>query len=126
MATAEVGAARSESFADLMARGLAGARLETSNSHRGLREAVAANPMAVTPKLMWPPVKAMLHSVYDQPDATAMNAQFGHLIDYVAEKLPAIAERLADARDHLLVFTGFPKDEWMQIWSNNSAGHTAG
>ncbi len=25
--------------------------------------------MSVTPKSMWPAVKAMLHSVYDQPDA---------------------------------------------------------
>ena len=70
---------------------------------------------------MWPAVKAMLHSVYDQPDAAAVDAQFDRLIDYVAEKLPAVAEHLADAREDLLAFTGFPKDVWMQIWSNNPA-----
>ena len=63
----------------------------------------------------------MLHSVYDQPDAAAVDAQFDRLIDYVAEKLPAVAEHLADAREDLLAFTGFPKDVWMQIWSNNPA-----
>jgi putative transposase len=70
----------------------------------------AANLMAVTPKSMWPAMKAMLHSVYDQPDAPAVNAQFNCLIDYAAEKLPAVAEHLADAREDLLAFTGFPKD----------------
>jgi putative transposase len=137
VATAETGAAWNEFFADLVARGLAGVRLVTSDAHRGLRGAVAANLpgsawqrcrthyaanlMGVTPKSMWPAVKAMLHSVYDQPDAAAVNAQFDRLIDYVAEKLPAVAEHLADAREDLLAFTGFPKDVWMQIWSNNPA-----
>ncbi|MGK7221663.1 IS256 family transposase [Kocuria flava] len=137
VATAETGAVWNEFFADLVARGLAGVRLVTSDAHRGLREAVAANLpgaawqrcrthyaanlMGVTPKSMWPAVKAMLHSVYDQPDAAAVDAQFDRLIDYVAEKLPAVAEHLADAREDLLAFTGFPKDVWMQIWSNNPA-----
>ncbi len=90
VATAETGAAWNEFFADLVARGLAGVRLVTSDAHRGLREAVAANLpgaawqrcrthyaanlMGVTPKSMWPAVKAMLHSVYDQPDADSVNA----------------------------------------------------
>ena len=137
VATAETGAAWNEFFSDLVARGLAGVRLVTSDAHRGLREAVAAslpgagwqrcrthyaaNLMAVCPKSMWPAVKAMLHNVYDQPDAAAVNAQFDRLIDYVTEKLPAVAEHLADAREDLLAFTGFPKDVWMQIWSNNPA-----
>ena len=77
--------------------------------------------MSVTPKAMWPAVKAMLHSVYDQPDAPAVHAQFDRLIDYVSEKLPAVAEHLAGARDDILAFTAFPKDVWTQIWSNNPA-----
>jgi putative transposase len=32
--------------------------------------------MAVTPKSQWRWVKALLPSVYDQPDAEAVNAQF--------------------------------------------------
>lgn len=42
----------------------------------------------MTPKSMWPAVKAMLHSVYDQPDAAAVHAQFDRLLDYVKDKLP--------------------------------------
>jgi transposase-like protein len=81
----------------------------------------AANLMSVTPKSMWPAVKAMLHSVYDQPDAPAVQAQFDRLLDYVAEKLPAVAEHLDAARADILAFTSFPKDVWTQIGSNNPA-----
>jgi transposase-like protein len=75
----------------------------------------------VTPKSIWPAVKAMLHSVYDQPDAPAVSAQFDRLLDYVQDKLPAVADHLAAARDDILAFTAFPKDVWTQIWSNNPA-----
>ena len=61
----------------------------------------------------------MLHSVYDQPDATAVQAQFDRLLDYVTDKLPTVTEHLDTARTDILAFTGFPKDVWSQIWSNN-------
>jgi hypothetical protein len=50
--------------------------------------------MSVTPKSMWSAVKAMLHSVYDQPDAGAVHAQFDRLLDYVDSKLPDAFEHL--------------------------------
>ncbi|WP_206495671.1 IS256 family transposase [Micrococcus sp. KRD153] len=137
VATTETGAAWNEFFADLVARGLAGVALVTSDSHRGLVEAVAANLpgavwqrcrthyaanlMAVTPKSMWPAVKAMLHSVYDQPDGPAVQAQFERLLDYVQDRLPAVAGHLDAAREDILAFTSFPRDVWSQIWSNNPA-----
>jgi putative transposase len=75
--------------------------------------------MAATPKASWPWVRALLHSVYDQPDATAVHAQFDRVLDAVAEKLPKVAEHLDAARADVLAFTGFPKEIWRQIWSNN-------
>jgi len=137
VATSETGAAWNEFFADLVARGLSGVRLVTSDAHPGLVEAVAANLpgaawqrcrthyaanlMAVTPKAMWPAVKAMLHSVYDQPDRSAVHAQFDRLLDYVDDKLPEVHDHLDAARADILAFTEFPKDVWTQIWSNNPA-----
>jgi transposase-like protein len=122
-------------FRDLTARGLTGVRLVTSDAHSGLVAAVgatlpgaawqrcrthyAANLMSVTPKASWPWVKAMLHSVYDQPDTDAVHAQFDRLLDTVADKLPAVAEHLETARTDILAFTAFPKEIWRQIWSNN-------
>jgi putative transposase len=122
-------------FADLVARGLAGVRLVTSDAHRGLVEATAANLpgaswqrcrthyaanlMSACPKSSWPAVKAMLHSVYDQPTTKDVHAQFDKLLDAVTDKLPDVAEHLDGARSDLLAFTAFPKAIWRQIWSNN-------
>ena len=137
VATSETGAAWNEFFADLVARGLAGVRLVTSDAHPGLKDAIAANLpgavwqrcrthyaanlMGITPKSMWPAVKAMLHSVYDQPDGPAVQAQFERLLDYVQDRLPAVAGHLDAAREDILAFTSFPRDVWSQIWSNNPA-----
>ena len=135
VATSETGAAWNSFLADLVARGLGGVRLVTSDAHQGLVEASAANLpgavwqrcrthdaanlMSVCPKSMWPAVKAMLHSVYDQPDAEAVHAQFDRLLDYVDRKLPDAFEHLDNARADILAFTGFPEGLWAQIWSNN-------
>ncbi len=135
VATSETGAAWNSFFADLVARGLSGVRLVTSDAHPGLVEAIAANLpgavwqrcrthyaanlMSVTPKTMWPAVKAMLHSVYDQPDAKSVHAQFDRLLDYVEDKLPDAHDHLDAARADILAFTGFPEGLWQQIWSNN-------
>jgi putative transposase len=48
-----------------------------------------------------------------------VHAQFDRVLDAVAEKLPKLAEHLDNARADVLAFTGFPKEIWRQIWSNN-------
>lgn len=85
----------------------------------------AANLMSATPKASWPWVKAMLHSIYDQPDAPSVHAQFDRVIEALAEKLPKVAEHLETARPDVLAFTAFPRDLWRQIWSNNPVRHEA-
>jgi len=64
-------------------------------------------------------VRALLHSVYDQPDSVSVHAQFDRILDALAEKLPKVAEHLDTARADVLAFTNFPKEIWRQIWSNN-------
>jgi len=75
--------------------------------------------MSATPKSSWGWVKALLHSIYDQPDAEAVHAQFDRVVDALTEKLPAVADHLDGARADILAFTPFPKEVWRQIWSNN-------
>ena len=122
-------------FRDMVARGLSGVALVTSDAHAGLVEAIgatlpsaswqrcrthyAANLMTVTPKSQWGWVKALLHSVYDQPDAEAVHAQFDRVLEGLYEKLPAVADHLESARCDILAFTEFPREVWRQIWSNN-------
>src|SRR5689334_14557438 len=133
--TGEAGAGWLGFFRDLTARGLTGVQLVTSDARDGLVSAIgatlpgaawqrcrthyAANLMSVTPKASWPWVKTLLHSVYDQPDAASVHAQYDRLIDTVAGKLPDVARHLENARDDLLAFTAFPKELWRQIWPNN-------
>ena len=61
----------------------------------------------------------MLYSVYDQPDADAVHAQFDRIVDALTDKLPTVAAHLEDARADILAFTAYSKDLWRQVWSNN-------
>ncbi len=65
--------------------------------------------MQVTPKSSWGWVKALLHSVYDQPDTDAVQAQFDRIVDALTDKLPSVAAHLEDARADILAFTGYRK-----------------
>ena len=67
----------------------------------------------------WTWVRALLHSVYEQPDTESVHAQFDHVLAALADKLPKVAEHLEVARADVLAFTAFPKEVWRQIWSNN-------
>jgi len=75
--------------------------------------------MSATPKSSWPWVKTLLHSVYDQPDATSVHAQYDRILDALSEKLPSVAAHLDTARADVLAFTTFPRELWRQVWSNN-------
>jgi transposase-like protein len=135
VSSAEDGAGWLAFFRDLVARGLSGVALVTSDAHPGLVAAIGAtvpgaawqrcrthytaNLMSVTPKSSWPWVRTLLHSIFDQPDAESVVAQYDRVLDALADKLPKVAEHLDSARADLLAFTAFPKQIWRQIWSNN-------
>ncbi|BBU20978.1 IS256 family transposase [Mycobacterium xenopi] len=135
VSSAEDGAGWLAFFRDLVARGLSGVALVTSDAHPGLVAAIGAtlpgaawqrcrthyanNLMAATPKSSWPWVRTLLHSVFDQPDAESVVAQYDRVLDALSDKLPKVAEHLDAARPDLLAFTAFPKQIWRQIWSNN-------
>jgi putative transposase len=72
-----------------------------------------------TPKSSWGWVKALLHSIYDQPDADAVHAQFDRVVDAMTQKLPKVAAHLETARAEIFAFAAFPREIGRQIWSNN-------
>jgi putative transposase len=133
--TGEDGAGWLAFFRDLTARGLSGAALVTSDAHRGLTEAIGAtlpgaswqrcrthyavNLMSATPKSAWGWVRALLHSVYDQPDAASVHAQFDRVLEALAGRLPQVAAHLDAARADILAFPAFPQAIWRQIWPGN-------
>jgi putative transposase len=135
VASGEDGAGWLAFLRGLIARGLGGVQLVTSDSHAGLVEAVGAtlpgaswqrcrthyarNLATKVPKSAQPWVLTLLRTVFDQPDADQVAAQFTRVVEALQAKFPAAAEHLAAAEGDLLAFTTFPREVWRQIWSNN-------
>ena len=135
VATCESGAAWNEFLADLVARGLGGVRLVTSDAHTGLVEAItanlpgatwqrcrthyAANLMTVTPKSAWPALKTMLHSGLRPARRSSRRGPVRPPPGLHRDLLPEATDHLDAARADLLAFTTFPVEVWRQIWSNN-------
>ncbi len=119
----------------LVARGLHGVALVISDAHVGLRDAIAAtipgatwqrcrthfmrNLLTRVPKSMQDFVATIVRSVFAPPDAHSTAAQADRIIAQLQPRFSAAAELLEEARDDILAFTGFPKEHWRQIWSNN-------
>src|SRR3989454_8730512 len=133
--TSEDGAAWTAFLRGLVARGLAGVKLVTSDAHPGLVDAIAAtlpgacwqrcrthfvrNLQTRVPKSAQSFVATMVRSIFAQPDTDSVLEQHQRVCDQLAERFPAAAEMLKDAATDLLAFTTLPKEHWRQLWSNN-------
>jgi putative transposase len=133
--SAEDGAGWLAFLRGLTARGLTGVQLITSDAHAGLVDAIAAtlpgaswqrcrthylrDLLTQVPKSSQRWVATMVATIFDQPDAVEVHAQFGRVVAALEAKLPTAAGHLAEAREQLLAFTAFPHELWRQIWSNN-------
>jgi putative transposase len=65
--------------------------------------------MAVTPKSSSPWVRILPHSVFDQPDAQSVVAQYDRVLDTLTDELPEVAEHLDATRADSLASTAFPR-----------------
>lgn len=133
--TAEDGAGWLAFLRGLVARGLSGVKMVTSDCHAGLRDAIAStlpgaswqrcrthyhrNLSTKVPKSAQPWVSTLVRTIFEQPDAASVFAQHRHVVEALEAKFPAAAGHLDDARDDILAFTAFPKAVWRQVWSNN-------
>ncbi len=77
------------------------------------------NLLTKVPKSARPWIATLVRTIFDQPDADAVRAQFDRVVTAIEAKFPTAAAHLDAARDDLLAFTGFPREIWRQIWSNN-------
>jgi len=119
----------------LVARGLSGVVLVTSDAHQGLVDAIAAtlpgaswqrcrthfmrNLLTRVPKAAQPAVATLVRSIFAQPDAAQVRSQHERCVAQLAERFPAAAELLDEAGPDILAFTAVPKEVWRQVWSNN-------
>ena len=134
--TAEDGAAWLAFLRSLVARGLSGVRLATSDAHPGLVDAIAAtlpgaawqrcrthamrNLLTRVPKSAQSFVATMVRTIFAQPDADTVHQQYRRIVDQLETRFPEAAALLEEAAPDLLAFTSFPKEHWRQLWSNNS------
>ena len=133
--SAEDGAGWLAFFRALVARGLSGVALVTSDAHPGLVAAIAAtlpgaswqrcrthylrDLLTKVNKTSQPWVATLVRTIFDQPDPAEVHAQFGRVVAALEAKLPTAAEHLAATRDDLLAFTAVPREIWRQVWSSN-------
>jgi putative transposase len=133
--TTEDGAGWLAFLRGLVARGLSGTSLVISDAHPGLVDAIAStlvgaawqrcrthymrNLLTRVPKSAQPMVATLVRTIFEQPDAASVWAQHARVVDQLTERFGDAATHLAEAATDVLAFTGFPKEHWRQIWSNN-------
>lgn len=119
----------------LVARGLSGVRLVTSDAHAGLKAAIAAvlhgaswqrcrvhfvrNALALIPKSAATLVAASIRTVFAQPDATSTREQWRRVADGFRERFPRLAELLDAAEEEVLAYLAVPSVHWRKVWSTN-------
>jgi len=119
----------------LVARGLRGVQLVTSDAHEGLRQAIAAvlhgtswqrcrvhflrNALALVPKGAQALVAATIRTVFAQPTADAVREQWRRVADGFRERWPRLAALLDEAEADVLAYLAFPAAHWRQLWSTN-------
>jgi transposase-like protein len=134
--TSEDGAAWLAFLRSLVARGLAGVKLVTSDAHPGLVDAIAAtlpgaawqrcrthamrNLLTRVPKAAQSFVATMVRTIFAQPDAETVLEQHARIVSQLETRFPEAAAMLEEVTPDLLAFTAFPKEHWRQVWSNNS------
>jgi len=133
--TTEDGAGWTAFLRGLVARGLSGVQLVVSDAHGGLVDAIASvlpgaawqrcrvhfvrNVLTRVPKATQSMVATLIRSIFDQPDAEQVHLQHARVVEQLAERFGDAADMLISAEADILAFSGFPKEHWRQIWSNN-------
>jgi putative transposase len=119
----------------LVARGLRGVRLVTSDSHQGLKSAVEAvlvgaswqrcrvhfmrNALSLVPKAAQQMVGATIRTVFAQPDAQGAHEQWRRVSEGFRSRFPRLSELMEEAEEDVLSYAAFPAEHWQKIWSNN-------
>jgi transposase-like protein len=133
--TSEDGAVWTAFRRGLVARGLSGVTLVTSDAHQGLTDAIAAtlpgagwqrcrthfvrNLLTPVPKAAQPAVATLVRSIFAQPDAESVHEQQARVVEQLTQRFPVAAELLEEAGPDILAFVAVPKEVWRQVWSNN-------
>jgi transposase-like protein len=135
VATAESEASWTAFLRSLVARGLTGVRLVTSDAHLGIRAAVTAtldgaawqrcrvhllrDLLTHVPRHASAMVAAFVRTIFAQPDEAAARAQLRQVAERLATSFPKAADILLAAEDDVLAYLACPREHWTKIWSTN-------
>jgi len=120
---------------DLIARGVRGVKLVTSDSHPGLKQAIAEvfvgaawmrcrvhfirNVLTRVPKSAQSMVAATVRSIFEQGTRAAAEAQLRHVCDTLQVRFPGVVQLLESAESEILTFLDLPLEHRRQIYSTN-------
>ncbi|MDP8958286.1 MAG: IS256 family transposase [Actinomycetota bacterium] len=116
-------------------RGLGGVRLVISDSHAGLKRAIAKtlqgagwqrcrvhlmrNLLAKVPRSQTEMVAATVRTIFAQPDVHSTRNQLRLVADALRDRYPAVAHLLDEAEMDVTAYATFPRAHWRKIWSTN-------
>lgn len=135
----DVGEAETESFwreflRSLRARGLSGVQLCVSDSHEGLKNAIAKvlgcpwqrctvhflrDMLGHSAKDQHPLVSGAIRQVFAAGDAAGARACLSEVAPALEQANPKVAYLLEKAEDDLLAFMSFPREHWCKLRSTN-------
>jgi putative transposase len=120
---------------DLVARGVRGVQLVTSDAHPGLKQAIAEvfvgaswqrckvhfvrNLLARVPKAAQSMVAATVRTVFEQPDRQAAGHRLRYVCTTLEARFPAVVQLLEDAEGEILTFYDFPVEHRRAVASTN-------
>jgi putative transposase len=133
---AEDGAAWTGFLRGLVARGLSGVKLVTSDAHQGLKAAIRAvldgaswqrcrthfmrNLLVKVPRHAQPMVASLVRTIFAQERPEDAWAQLERVVAQLEQgRFGDAATLLAEAAPDILAYTAFPKACWRSVWSNN-------
>lgn len=115
--------------------GRLGVQLVVSDAHRGLVAAIGKtlpgsawqrcrvhfvrNLLARIPQKQKGVVAALVRTIFVQPSKAEVADQVDAVALQLADRFPAAAELLLDAKADITAFADFPLPHWIKIWSNN-------
>ena len=119
----------------LVARGLTGVQLITSDCHLGLKKAIAAvvngaswqrcrvhfmrNVLSHVPKSAQQMVAATVRTIFNQSDAETAHKQVESVADTLEKRFPRVSTLLRESAEDVLAFMAFPEEHARQIYSTN-------
>jgi transposase-like protein len=121
---------------DLVKRGLKGVRLVVSDSHEGLKGAIAKvlsgtqwqrcrvhfmrNLLSGVPRAAQETVAAFVRTIFYQPDHATAMVHLKQVADMLRPRFPDAADLLEDAAEDVLAHMHFPKEHRRRLHSTNT------